>query len=85
MYQIKAHKMLIQMQEKSFRFDNEVFLGGTLNWILALNFGEILREFGEILGKCRMLDVKSVGSKGKRLITIIRENKVKNTFLFIFS
>ena len=33
-------------------------------WILALNFGEILREFGEILGKYRMLDVKSVGSKG---------------------
>ena len=27
-------------------------------------FGGILREFREILGKYRVLDVKSVGSKG---------------------
>ena len=32
--------------------------------ILALSFGEILREFGEILGKYRMLNGRSVGSKG---------------------
>ena len=31
--------------------------------ILALSFGEILREFGEILGKYRMLNGRSVGSK----------------------
>ena len=28
-------------------------------------FGGILREFWEILGKYRMLDVESVGSKGR--------------------
>ena len=33
-------------------------------WLLALNLGEILREFGEILGKYRILDESSVGSKG---------------------
>ena len=32
--------------------------------ILALNSGENSREFGEILGKYRILDVRSVGSKG---------------------
>ena len=33
-------------------------------WVLALNLGEILREFGEIPGKYRILDEGSVGSKG---------------------
>ena len=33
-------------------------------WLLALNLEEILREFGEILGKYRILDESSVGSKG---------------------
>ena len=33
-------------------------------WLLALNLGEILREFGEILRKYRILDESSVGSKG---------------------
>ena len=32
--------------------------------MLVLNFGEILREFGEILGKYRIMDGRSVGSKG---------------------
>ena len=50
-YQIKAHKMVIPMQKKSFRFDKKVFGGN-------------LREFGEILGKYCMFDIKSVGSKG---------------------
>ena len=36
-------------------------------WILALNFGEILREFGDILGKYRRLDGRSVGSIGLNL------------------
>ena len=31
--------------------------------LLALNSGEILREFGEILQKYRILDERSVGSK----------------------
>ena len=30
----------------------------------ALNIGEILREFGEILGKYRILDERSMGSIG---------------------
>ena len=30
--------------------------------MLALNIGEILREFGEILGKYRILDERSMGS-----------------------
>ena len=34
--------------------------------MLDLSFGEILREFGEILGKYRMLNGRSVGSKGLR-------------------
>ena len=33
-------------------------------WVLARNLGEILREFGEILGKYRILDDSSLGSKG---------------------
>ena len=34
--------------------------------ISTLNIGEILREFGEILGKYRILDDKSMGSIGSR-------------------
>ena len=33
-------------------------------WVIALNFGEIVREFEEILGKYCILDGRSVGSKG---------------------
>ena len=47
---------------------SEIYVGKTLNLALALNFGEILREFGEILGKYRILDGRSVGSKGLRLV-----------------
>ena len=36
-------------------------------WLLALNLGEILREFEEILGKYRILDESSVGSKGLKI------------------
>ena len=32
--------------------------------MVALNFEEILKEFGEILGKHRIWDGRSVGSKG---------------------
>ena len=32
--------------------------------MLALNFREFFREFGEILGKYSILDGRSVGSKG---------------------
>ena len=35
--------------------------------MLALNIGEILREFGEILGKYRILDERSMGSIGLSL------------------
>ena len=33
-------------------------------WLFAVNFGEILREFGENLGKYRILEVRSLGSIG---------------------
>ena len=33
-------------------------------WVLARNLGEILREFGEILGKYHILDDSSLGAKG---------------------
>ena len=33
-------------------------------WVLARNLGEILREFGEILGKYHILNDSSLGSKG---------------------
>ena len=33
-------------------------------FVVALNFGEILMEFGEILGKYRILDGRSPGSIG---------------------
>ena len=33
------------------------------------SFGEILREFGEILGKYRMLDGRSPGSIGLNILT----------------
>ena len=39
-------------------------VGKTYRWIVALNFGEILKEFGEILGKYRILDGRSPGSIG---------------------
>ena len=32
--------------------------------MITLNIGEILREFGEILGKYRMLDERFMGSIG---------------------
>ena len=37
-------------------------------WVLARNLGEILREFGEILGKYRILDNSSLGSKGLKKV-----------------
>ena len=36
----------------------------------TLNFGEILREFGEILGKYRILDDRSVGSIGLMILSL---------------
>ena len=36
-------------------------------WVSLLDFEDILREFGEILGKYRILDGTSVGSKGLTL------------------
>ena len=36
--------------------------------MLALNIGEILREFGEILGKYLILDERSMGSIGLTLL-----------------
>ena len=58
--------MFLKMQKKSFRFDKKVFLilSETLNLDISSKFCGNLREFGEILGKYRMLDVKPVGSKG---------------------
>ena len=41
-------------------------------WLLARNLGEILREFGEILGKYRILDESSVGSKGLKAVPRVR-------------
>ena len=41
-------------------------------WMLALNFGEILREFGQILGKYRIWDRRSMGSKGMVLEVILQ-------------
>ena len=46
---------------------NRYALAGLWIWRLALNSGEILREFGEILGKYRILDARSVGSKGLKM------------------
>ena len=67
-YQIKDNEMLIQMQKKSIRFDKNVFLGGTLNLDISSKCLGKFKEFGEILGKYRMFDVKSVGSKWLSLI-----------------
>ena len=39
-------------------------VGNTLNMDSCSKFGEILREFGEILGKYRTLDGRSPGSIG---------------------
>ena len=51
------------MQRKSFRFDKNVCVGKTLNLgIFALNLGGILREFGDSLGKYRILDGRPLGS-----------------------
>ena len=36
----------------------------TFNLKVVLNFEDILMDFGEILGKYRILDGRSVGSKG---------------------
>ena len=59
--------MLIQMQKKSFRFDKKVFLGGTLNLDISSKFWGNFKGFWGNPGKYRMLDVKSVGSKGLML------------------
>ena len=50
-------------------------------WILAPNLGEILREFGEILGKYRILDDSSLGSKGLKK----NQNMKQNIFLYMFT
>ena len=41
-------------------------------WVLARTLGEILREFGEILGKYRILDDSSLGSKQVEATTEIQ-------------
>ena len=46
--------------------------------MVALNFGEILREFGEILGKYRILDGKSPGSIGLKLKSYENISSVNN-------
>ena len=57
--------------KKYFRFDKKVCVGRTLNsdHLLALNFGESLREFEETKGKYRILDGRSVECKGNRHAT----------------
>ena len=49
------------MQKNLYSYDLQAYVVRSLIWILALNSGEILREFGEILGKYRILDGRSVG------------------------
>ena len=53
--------MLYRMQKESFHFDK--MLGFESEYLLKKCEG-ILREFGEIPGKYRILDGKPVGSKG---------------------
>ena len=64
MYQIKADEMPFRIQKKYLYFAKWVCIGRTLNVGISSNLGEILREFGEILGKYRILDDSSLGSKG---------------------
>ena len=65
-YQIKASEIPCEMQKTCFRFDKYMCVSETLNMD---SFGEILREFGEILGKYRMLDGRSPGSIGLNILT----------------
>ena len=51
--------------------------------VLALNFGEILREFLETLGKCPMCDRRSVGLKGLKRLNILHQ--VISFFLMSFT
>ena len=59
--------MLFKVQKKLICFDKKLVRRNTLMKISSNvwgNFEEILREFWELPGKYRMLDVESVGSKG---------------------
>ena len=56
--------MLIQIQQRSYRVDEQLFLGETLNLGMCSNFGEILRKIWEILGKYRIPGTNSWGLKG---------------------
>ena len=53
-------------------------------WVLDLNFGGILREFGEILGKYCILDGRSVGSKGLKKLLWGRYLHVLELTLVVF-
>ena len=65
---IKLKPMKVQVKCKRNRFISisRYALVRILIWVFALNFGGILREFGEILGKYRMLDGRPLGSIGLR-------------------
>ena len=52
------------MQKKIFHFDKYMCVGKTLNLDSCSKFGEILREFGKVLGKYRILDGRPPGSIG---------------------
>ena len=52
-------------------------------WILDLNFGKILREFGEILGKYRILNGRSVRSKGLNVISGYVNAKCHAMFILV--
>ena len=74
---LKLMKFSCKCKRNHFVFINMCKSVGLWLWLLALKFGEILREFGEILrdfgeipGKSRILDGGSIGSKGWQGILI---------------
>ena len=68
---LKPMKFPFQYKINYIILINRCGVVGFLIWILALTFGDILREFGEILGKYRMLNRRSMGSKGLRYHPIL--------------
>ena len=68
---LKVLKCWFRCKRNHFVSIKRYVLAGLWIWRLALNSGEILREFGEILGKYRILDARSMGSKGLMALSVV--------------
>ena len=64
------------MQKELFRSEKLLCVGKTLNLDICSKFWGNCEGFGEILGKSRIWDGRSMGSKGFKQIEIDEKNTV---------